>query len=425
MTSEAKVNRLAVNLAKLVGIFRQGGKATDFHWWNENSPRSIFNPIYGYEQGEPLFKGVVQGIRSLNPEMLSEDEIETKLVYDFLQMQTISVREPEHLSGQSLVDKAENHVKQLIRFKAWQDVDIAIANLWLEGEPAELGKVTFMGITEEELKQWKKRGFWGQSSPDFRVVARVRAPGDQLKALSYARTQVNQALDVLRAFCFPFGRYSESWRIGLLGDIIASTATPMRINNRKFVTQVSGYGIAGNELRKHILSKLEQPQWNLINKLILKKRPNKMENKLLTSVHWLAESTKPDTNTSKFAKISFALETLLGGEPEDKDLKARGITAMLAERAAFIAGTDLDDRRAIDKDVRKYYGIRGNIVHGGERDVSLDDIDNFGQLVRRFSLAMLEKLDKLGHEISDIHKLENWVKDQRYTLPQDTTKEVT
>lgn len=325
--------------------------------------------------------------------------------------------EAEHLNNPSLVDGTKRHL--------YKPVDTPIANLWLEGEPAELGKVTFMGITEEELKQWKKRGFWGQSSPDFRVVARVRAPGDQLKALSYARTQVNQALDVLRAFCFPFGRYSESWRIGLLGDIIASTATPMRINNRKFVTQVSGYGIAGNELRKHILSKLEQPQWNLINKLILKKRPNKMEKKLLTSVHWLAESTKPDTNTSKFAKISFALETLLGGEPEDKDLKARGITAMLAERAAFIAGTDLDDRRAIDKDVRKYYGIRGNIVHGGERDVSLDDIDNFGQLVRRFSLAMLEKLDKLGHEISDIHKLENWVKDQRYTLPQDTTKEVT
>ncbi len=422
--TEKAISILAKKLAQLVEIFRRGGKASDFHWWNENSPRSFFNPLYGYQDGQPIFEAVVQGVLRLNPEMLSEHEIEHKLVYDFLQPQTISVTQSNHLNGESLINEAENHLKQLVEFEAWQDVDIAIANLWLEGEPTELGKVTFMGVTKEEIDLWKKQGFWGESSPDFRVVARVRAPGDRHKALSYARIQVNQTLDILRAFCFPFSRYSESWRVGLLGDIIASTATPMRINNRDFVIQVSGYGIAQIELKQHIFSKLEQPQWNLINKLTLKKHPNKMESKLLTSIHWLAESTKPDTNNSKFAKISFALETLIGGEPRDEELKVRGITAMLAERAAFIAGIDPNDRLSIDHDIRTYYGKRSNIFHGGEGDVSLDDIDRFGGLVRRLALALLEKLDELGDELGNVEKLGKWVKVQRYTLPEHSSKEV-
>lgn len=144
-----------------------------------------------------------------------------------------------------------------------------------------------------------------------------------------------------------------------------------------------------------------------------------MEKKLFDSTHWLAEATKPDTNNAKFAKISFALETLLGGEPKDEDLKVRGITAMLAERAAFIAGKDVDERLLIDKYIRIYYGKRSNIVHGGEEEVSMEDIDGFGELVRRVVLAILYKLDELRDEISNVDKLEIWVKKQRYTLPDD------
>jgi len=415
---EAKIDRLATNLAELVEIFRRGKPASDFNWWQDMS--HLFMPYFGYQEGQPLFEAVVQGVLRLNPEMLSEYEIKHRLVYDFLQMQVISYK--QHLYNQSLVNEAKQHLRKLIEFKARQDVDIPIANLWLEGEPAKLGEVTFMKVTKEELEQWQKRGLWSELAPDVHVIAQVRAPGDQQKALSYTRSHVNLALDILRAFCFPFGRYSDAWRVGVLGDIIASTATPMRINNRHFVTQVSGYGIAQNELRKHILSKLEQPQWELIDKLIQKPHPSKMEKKLLDGIHWLAESTKPDTNNSKFVKISIALETLIGSEPQVVELKVRGITAMLAERAAFIAGGDLDDRFTIDNDIRTYYGTRSKVIHRGEGDVSLDDIDKFGELVRRLALALLEKLDELGDEIGDVEKLEKWVKVQKYTLPEHTNK---
>ena len=208
----------------------------------------------------------------------------------------------------------------------------------------------------------------------------------------------------------------------MLGESGSSTFAPIRINQRQFATQWTGTGVGQPELMKHIFSKLEQHQWELINKLMLKAEHSHsdMENKLLDGIHWLGESTKPDTNHARFVKIGVALETLLGGEPKDEMLQVRGITAMLAERAAFVAGKDFESRKKIDEDIRKYYGMRSGIVHGRKKDITLTDIDDFGKLVRSLALALLEKLDKLGSNLSTVEELESWVKTQRYTLPKQT-----
>jgi hypothetical protein len=250
------------------------------------------------------------------------------------------------------------------------------------------------------------------------VLAKVRSPGDEKKAIDYARSQVDIALEVLKAFSFPFGQKSDTWRIGVVGDVISYTSTPMSIDGRRFLSRI-GSGTTVVELEKHILQALRPEQWEAIKRFILKQQHNKMEQKLRDSIHWLAESTKPDTNNSKFAKISFALETLVGGEPKDENLQVRGITAMLAERAAFIAGRNLKGRCLIDKDIRKYYGIRSKIVHGEGHKVSLGDIDKFGNLVRRLTLILLEMLDQQENDITSVEKLEEWVRTQRYTLPND------
>jgi len=423
---QAEVNSLAQILTKLVYIFRRGGEASDYNWWNKSSSRSIFYPIYGYEDGRELYEQVVQGILSLNPDMLSEYEVNRRLMFDFLEDQTISVKQEQHLKDQKLISEASNFIKRLIEFKAYHDIDIPIANLWHNEQPVEFLDVTFRETTNDELKTWEKKlsAFWHEGTKGVHILARVKAPGDEQKAIDYARNKVNAVLEVFRAFCFPFGKKSNAWRVGVVGDIISYTSTPMSIDGSKFLSRI-GNGIMLVELNKHILSVIEQKKWDLISNFILKTQHNKMEKKVHDSIHWLAESTKPDTNNSKFAKISFALETLIGGEASEEDLKVRGITAMLAERAAFIAGKDLEDRQSIDKEIRKFYGMRSGIVHGSEGEVSLDDIDNFGQIVRRLALSILDKIDKLGDEINTVDKLESWVKLQRYTLLEDTTKEVT
>jgi uncharacterized protein with NRDE domain len=422
--TEKELDKLARKLTDLVEIFRQGQAARDFKWWNENSSRSIFNPTYGYQEGQQLFEELVQSILRLNPIMLSEDGVKRKLMYEFLQEQTINITEENHAHNEELVSQALAFVKDMAEFKAWQNVDVAIGNLWLRGDPVIFGEVTFLPIDPKEIEKWESQlGPKGDSDISVRVIARLKAPEDRTKVISYTQNRVNQVLDIFRAFCFPFGRHSDAWRIALVNDPVSQTYTLLRIN-RRFTTLVSS-GIAQIDLREHILSKLTEPQWNLIHKLFEKpeKALNDMENKLLNGIYWLSQSTKPDTYSAKFTKICFALEAMLGGEPKDEELKIRGITAMLAERAAFLTGKNLDDRLNIDRAIRNSYRIRSKIVHGVGTSIHLDDIDKVGILARRIALTLLDKLDTLGNEISNVDKLEEWVRNQKYTLPN--SEEVT
>lgn len=419
MVDQKAIDEQAKKLAQLVIGFRRGKYAKDMNWWNSNSPRSLFMETFGYEKQLPIFEQVVQNILKLNPEMLSEHYVERELTYKFLEQQNIDYLKDQWLNNEPLLEEAKSHIEQLVGFSQWQNVYIPIAYLWFDGTDCRLGKVTFTGISEEELERWTSQHvLWDESAPDVHVVAHVYAPGDQNKALTYARNKLDQALDIIRAFCFPFGKLSDTWKTGVLGDIISSTSTPMRINSDRFVTHI-GSSTAQIYLKQHIFSKLE-PILGLIEAFLEKPELSKMEIKLNNAVHWLSESTKPDSTNSKFAKIGFALESLLGGEAEGKDLKVRGITAMLAERASFFADNDTDDRLAIDKDIRKYYGRRSDIVHGGEGEVSLEEIDNFGNLIRKLVITVLIRLSENEDELRNVDDLEKWIKKQRYTLPENT-----
>lgn len=422
-SNQSTIDGLAQKLVELVVMFRKGGPASDYQWWGKETPRTVYTAYSDYQSGHELFNSVVEGVLKLNPDMLSRHEVEWKLTYIFLKEQASS---RDKLNGQELMNKANDLIIELAKFEAWQDVDFPIMNLRLEGKPVKLGYVTFKVMTKQDIKQWQKnhdaqiRGIL-----DIHVFARVHAPGDMAKALLYARTQVNLALDVLRILCFPFGPIKDSCGIGVMGEVGSGKTTPVRINQKQFAIHFESpfdiYGYATFELRKHILSKLKEPQLALINKLILKTEDSRsaMENKLLDGIHWLGESTKPNTNRARFVKIGVALEALIGGEPKkDEMLQVRGITAMLAERAAFVAGKDLDGRVKIDHDIREHYGMRSKIVHGVKVNIELRSINSFGMLVRHVTLALLEKLDELGDNLSTVEKLENWVKTQRYTLPK-------
>jgi len=419
-SNQSTIDGLAQKLVELVGIFRKSGPASDYQWWGKETPRTVYTAYSDYQSGHELFNSVVEGVLKLNPDMLSRHEVEWKLTYIFLKEQASY---PDKLSGQELMNKAKDLIIELAKFEAWHDVDVLIMNLWLEGEPVKLGYVIFMPMTEQDIKQWEK-DYTAQLQrvADMRVFARVHALGDLEKAVSYARVQVNSALDVLRILCFPFYPYTDTCRIGVIGEIPFSGTTPVRVDQKQIITQLTGF-YRQPEVRKLISKGLEQSQLELINKLMLKAEHSRsdMENKLLDGIHWLGESTKPDTNRARFVKIGVALEALIGGEPKkDEMLQVRGITAMLAERAAFVAGEDQGDRVKIDGDIRTYYGKRSDIVHGRKRDIPLRDIDSFGILVRRVALALLEKLDELGDKLSTVDQLESWVKTQRYTLPQQS-----
>jgi len=418
---KVKISELASKLVELVDIFRQAEAATGFPSWYGHSGRFIFDPAYGYQNKRPQFDEIVENIIRLNPKMLSKSEVGSQLQM-FLLWQASSVTKTTRLYAKKLTESAEEQLEKLVSLKAWHTVDIPIVNVRLDGPPITIGEVTFKSVAKDELEQWKQQTLWYEPAPDFECIAQVRAPGDTHKATAYAELLVKQAVDILRAFCLPF---TSEWigpepLLDIFVPIYSSVkVNTIRLDDKFFPGSITG-GIHTLKLKQDLISKLNHSEWELINKLLTKTLHNRMEKKLLLSIHWLSESTKMDTNNSRFMKISNALEALIGGESKDESLQVRGITSMLAERAAFIAGKDLDDRLAIDEYVRKYYGIRGRVVHSGEGNTSPPDIKNFGELVRRITLALLEKMNILGEEIGDVEKLERWIKTLKYTLSTNT-----
>ncbi len=189
----------------------------------------------------------------------------------------------------------------------------------------------------------------------------------------------------------------------------------MRINERDFPC-LTGFGNSVIQIQKDIVSKLTTKQWTRINNLLINIAPTEIKQKLLNCIHWLSEATKYDSNNSKFMKICIALEALLGGESKKDDrLTIRGITASLAERSAFIYGTDLNTRLNIDEQIRQSYKKRSAIVHGMKEQISDEAVKNFGQLVRSLALKMLELIELSNGTLKDIDDLEDWVRQQRYT----------
>lgn len=421
LNQSAVINRLSQKLVELVNIFKTSGPASNFHWWNSHSPQSIFTSYEGYKEGLPIFREVVQNILRLSAGMLTEKEIERNLEYEFLAKQVIS---QEYLNQEELAQKAREHLSELLEPK-YQDIDIPIAHLRLDGPPFKLGHVTLMSITDQYRQSpWKESKFVPEViRNDIHMFARVHAPGVRQKAYSYAISQARLVMNILRAFCFPFNpKEVDSWQVGIVGDTILARSIPMRLNKQLEVAPLGPSPIVSLEFKSHLLSKLESQQWQEIDRLLRKSEQSRslMEIKLLDGIPWLAEATMPDKYRTRFLRIAVALETLLGVEPKKaEDLKARGIADMLAERAAFIAGKSLHDRLTIASDIHKYYGMRSDIVHGSRKDISADDIDGFGRLVRRLALALLGKLDEVGNQLDTVANLARWVKTQRYTLPKE------
>lgn len=290
------IDRLAQKLIELVEMFKKGGPASDYQWWGNETPRTVYKTYPGYQPGQKIFDEVVEGVLKLNTDMLSKSEVERRFTYEFLQQQTLF---PDKLSGRELMNKARNQINELVEFEAWQDIDVLIMNLRLEGEPVKLGYVTFVAATREDVELWQGKDYAAQLQriADIHVFARVHAPGDMVKALSYSRAQGNSALDVLRILCFPFYPYTYACRTGVIGEIPFSGTTPIRVNQKQFVTTFKGTGFYEQpEVRKLISRELGQSQWELVNTLIVKAEDSRsdMENRLLDGIHWLGESTKPD-----------------------------------------------------------------------------------------------------------------------------------
>ena len=135
-----------------------------------------------------------------------------------------------------------------------------------------------------------------------------------------------------------------------------------------------------------------------------------MKKKFISGLRWTGEATKPDILSARFTKLAVALESFIGGDSNVAYLSTRGITATLAERAAFLIGGSIEEKLAIHKKVAALYGKRSKIVHGSSDDLEFKDLKEFSEIIRLVIFSYFNKLD----DFNSIDDFQRWILNQRY-----------
>ncbi|QJD91658.1 hypothetical protein HH213_17135 [Duganella dendranthematis] len=143
--------------------------------------------------------------------------------------------------------------------------------------------------------------------------------------------------------------------------------------------------------------------------------PSEMGKRVLLAIDWIGESYAENVQSSAFIKAAIALEILFN---EQSDFLTKGIAAQISESVALLLGQGVDEKMAIEKDVRRLYGIRSGIAHAGKSDISSGDLTLLQKLARQSVIRMITKVPfKDAHKASEITTLFKKLK-YGWVLPQ-------
>jgi Apea-like HEPN len=126
--------------------------------------------------------------------------------------------------------------------------------------------------------------------------------------------------------------------------------------------------------------------------------------------HWLFESRREPSMPAAIVKTAIALEALLIANESEP------LTRALSERAAFLLSRDAVMRRALSRNVRKFYTARSAVVHGSRRrtsDLSPELLEGMDRLILLLCLMMAANIAIWP----SMEALTAWCEDQKWGAP--------
>jgi hypothetical protein len=410
---EAK--RIALELLDKLSKYEDLNSQDLWQLYKDDAPKDKF------QNERALLNEMVNVILKSNPKMISPQLIISRILYMVI---GVIIDNPEY--EPEFLSKLDEYLNDLLIYKATRPIDVPIVNLNLEGKPFQLGEVNFLPIVDDDRK-----GMWWESikgaldhETAFHCVAsygKVLASGDLDTSTLYAGPIVDDAILLLRGISFPF-TVDEIAQIGVVGDVSVNRTRFYRLGEPTESVKLEAHSqwvarlgppLGPYRLYADLLSRVDEADLQNLLHLIEAEGfypETPMSAKIMRGFRWMGQASKPDTVSARFAKLTFALENLIGGEPQDEKLSSIGLTAMLAERSAFLVSENPEDRKKVDADVRRFYGKRSDIVHGRLVDIGDEDLKGFAYLVRCVAWSLLRRRD----QIKTIDDLQTWVKEQRY-----------
>lgn len=235
-----------------------------------------------------------------------------------------------------------------------------------------------------------------------KVCSVYRVVAEPLRARELAEQETQRSLDLLR-YSIP-ALYSDENRIRIdLSSQSSFSYQPTLI--------ISSAGFIEDRRRLNRTYELSVSNLEVLKELgifevssILRKpyeQVNDFEKTLLRGIHWFASSQTQIEMENEFLNLTTCLEVFFtpeGGDP---------ISNSVAEGVAFILGEDLVERKYLKRRVKKLYGHRSKVSHGGHADILNKDVFDLKYIAMSLLVKMIEWREQFVSREELIDYLEN------------------
>jgi hypothetical protein len=287
-----------------------------------------------------------------------------------------------------------------------QPIGDAIAHVIDEGPSAQdvkPGAKERCGRTIRELR--------GHVCAEYRVVA------EPVRALELAVRDTRRAVELVRYAIPAVDEHSLHPKVGLYGEVLPRAVRPAVVlssDHRRFYLSQR---VVGPPMRLRLdaacLAKMRELGVFEASDLLRKPRNllTDVEEAVLRGIHWMADAIDQVELEHALLSLMTCLETYLtpgGREP---------IGAAVAENVAVALAQSLGARKAIKRTVKKLYGKRSGLSHGGKESVLRSDVDTVLLLAGSMTVWMIQNRRRWRTR----GELLSWLEDQRLGGAGDET----
>jgi hypothetical protein len=201
-----------------------------------------------------------------------------------------------------------------------------------------------------------------------RVFVEYHVIAEQERAVERAVAECRRVLDLLWLFVsFPDSRNSSRFHISI--EEIRQLEMSV-LCEKKFYSFKSRRRFLPFHLRGEIIGQMREMGIFEVGGLL--KKPDRMltdfEKTLIRGIHWYAAARAETESENEFLNLVVCLETFLTPANQDP------IAAFIAQGVAIILAQEVSERLDIKKKVKKFYGMRSRISHGGRKAVTDSDL---------------------------------------------------
>ncbi len=301
-------------------------------------------------------------------------------------------------------------INSLSTFERETTVYLQVTGLIVD-KPFKVGNVTFLGCDKNLIDNLKLKSktvidtlkndeqskvfFYEHLSSELedelmgKTISEYTVNAEPARAYERAIEETRKAIDLFHFASKAIYRISENIKLGLKGEFSASRRRGFLFSEKRINTRGDFVGpVESLSVNESTLKRLDEIGFFKLSVFLSKKYPSQFEATLLRSVHWFSSAVKQEEVENAFLLMIIALESLFTHE------HGNPIGVQIAEGTALILGSEVEQRRQIKNLVKKFYGFRSAISHGGKKHITEGDYFSLLNIVGSVITALVDINEK-------------------------------